>query len=143
MSLYRCPFWCARKTVPSWAWHGQCWGAVGISILQHYDTPPRVSTSKQMSHTLTGLFKSNLMMGISFIEHLWHNRRPQWRLESTEKAGLITKKKEVKSFKNNYYACVLNPSYLPVMFACCNTKLGSTFIAVGPIAPRGLFGQHV
>lgn len=43
----------------------------------HYDTPPRVSTSKQMSHTLTGLFKSNLIIGISFIEHLWHKRRPQ------------------------------------------------------------------
>lgn len=29
------------------------------------------------------------------------------------------------------------------MFPCCNTKLGSTFIAVGSITPRGLFGQHI
>lgn len=63
-------------------WRPVSWITTRVELLLlHYETPPRVSTSKQMSHTLTGLFKSNLMMGISFIEHLWHSRRPQWRLQ--------------------------------------------------------------
>lgn len=35
------------------------------------------------------------------------------------------------------------PTVAAVMFPCCNSKLGTAFIAVGAITPRGLFGKHI
>lgn len=32
---------------------------------------------------------------------------------------------------------------LPVMFASCDSKLGSTLIAIGAVTPRRLLGQHI
>lgn len=38
---------------------------------------------------------------------------------------------------------LLRPRYSPVVLPGGNAKLGSTFVAVGPVAPRRLLGQHV
>lgn len=45
---------------------------------------PAVSTSKQMSQTLTGFWRLNLRMEISFSEHRLHRTRPQWRLKQND-----------------------------------------------------------
>jgi hypothetical protein len=41
------------------------------------------------------------------------------------------------------YSLAHDSAVLPVMFSSCDSKLGSTFIAVGAVTPWRLFGEHI
>ena len=49
---------------------------------------PMVRTSAHTSHTLTGLLRLYLRMGMSLSEHLEQSRRPQCRLEKYKKISV-------------------------------------------------------
>lgn len=50
-------------------------------LINHEKFGPTVMTSAQVSQTRTALLRLYLIMGISLLEHLLHNSRPQCRLQ--------------------------------------------------------------
>ena len=99
-----------------------------------------MSTSEQVSHTLTGLERSNLRMGISLLEHLLHNRRPQCRLEQTQTEIQIQELRRAilpneKDFRNSDSS--------PVVFPVCDSEFVGALLADVSLTPLWLTTEEV
>ena len=95
-----------------------------------------MSTSEQVSHTLTGLERSNLRMGISLLEHLLHNRRPQCRLEKKHKQRYRFRRALPNRDMRNYDSS-------PVVFPVCDSEFVGALLADVSLTPLWLTTEKV
>ena len=98
-----------------------------------------MSTSEQVSHTLTGLERSNLRMGISLLEHLLHNRRPQCRLEQTQTEIQIQNLRQAIPNEKD----LRNSDSSPVVFPVCDSKFVGALLADVSLTPLWLTTEKV